>query len=303
MLIAGGGTGGHVFPMIAVADAMRAAAPTCASSSSAPSAASRRASFPRAATSSSCCDVLPIGAAPSARRVALVRAAATLPRARRLLTRLAPRAVLSVGGYAAGPVALVAGLSRVPLAILEPNSVLGLANRWLAPFARRAYIAFPETAARLRGGSGAPHRRSAARQVRAEPVSSRRRRSVRVLVLGGSQGARVLNEALPAALARAAREVAGLSILHQAGRGRDDDVRRAYARAPAPRRAWSPFLDDVARELALADIVIARSGAGSVAELCAVGRAAHPRPVSARGRRSSATQRGGARASGRRGAS
>jgi UDP-N-acetylglucosamine--N-acetylmuramyl-(pentapeptide) pyrophosphoryl-undecaprenol N-acetylglucosamine transferase len=96
---------------------------------------------------------------------------------------------------------------------------------------------------------------------------------VRVLVLGGSQGARVLNETLPTALAVAAREVPGLAILHQAGRGRDDEVRRAYEAAKVDARVV-PFLDDVANELAQADLVIARSGAGSVAELCAVGRAA-----------------------------
>jgi UDP-N-acetylglucosamine--N-acetylmuramyl-(pentapeptide) pyrophosphoryl-undecaprenol N-acetylglucosamine transferase len=83
----------------------------------------------------------------------------------------------------------------------------------------------------------------------------------------------VLNEALPSALAEAARELPGLSILHQAGRGREEDVRRAYQLVGTEAHVV-PFLDDVAKELGAADLVIARSGAGSVAELCAVGRAA-----------------------------
>jgi UDP-N-acetylglucosamine--N-acetylmuramyl-(pentapeptide) pyrophosphoryl-undecaprenol N-acetylglucosamine transferase len=271
VLFAGGGTGGHVFPMIAVADAMRALADVRVVYVGTERGIEARV-LPARGDEVEFLEVLPIkgkGAIGVARGI--LSAAATLPRARRILTRLCPRAVLAVGGYASGPVGLVAGLSRVPLAIMEPNSVLGLSNRWLLPFARRAYVAFPETAAKIRGRvarhTGVP--------LRGTFVPSPYRAAegkVRVLVLGGSQGARVLNEALPAALARAATRVAGLSILHQAGRGRDDDVRRAYEAAGTDARVVA-FLDDVAGELGRADLVIARSGAGSVAELCAVGRA------------------------------
>ena len=271
VVFAGGGTGGHVFPMMAVADAMRAEADVRVVFVGTERGIETRVLPPRG-DELELLEVLPIkgqGVAGAARGV--LRAAATLPHARRLLNRLAPRAVLAIGGYAAGPVGLVAGLSRVPLAILEPNSVLGLSNRWLAPFARRAYLAFSETGAKMRPAvvrhTGVP--------LRGKFVPSSyhpAEGAVRLLVLGGSQGARVLNEVLPAALAVAARDVKGLSILHQAGRGRDEDVRRAYEAAKVDARVV-PFLDDVAKELACADLVIARSGAGSVAELCAVGRA------------------------------
>jgi UDP-N-acetylglucosamine--N-acetylmuramyl-(pentapeptide) pyrophosphoryl-undecaprenol N-acetylglucosamine transferase len=272
VLFAGGGTGGHVFPMIAVADAMRAEADVRIVYVGTQRGIETRVLAARG-DELELLEVLPIkgqGALGAAR--GLLRAAVTLPRARQILTRHAPRAVLAVGGYASGPVGLVAGLSRVPLAILEPNSVLGLSNRWLLPFARRAYLAFPETGEKMRRGmvryAGVPLRGNFVPSVYRSVEGS-----VRVLVLGGSQGARVLNEALPAALTMAKKEIAGLTILHQAGRGRDDDVRRAYEAAGGEARVV-PFLDDVAEELVRADLVIARSGAGSVAELCAVGRAA-----------------------------
>jgi len=272
VLFAGGGTGGHVFPLIAVADALRALADVRVVYVGTERGMEARL-LPARGDEIEFLEVLPIkgkGAMGAAR--GLWSAAATLPRARRILRRLAPRAVLAVGGYASGPIGLVAGLSRVPLAIMEPNSVLGLSNRWLLPFARRAYVAFPETAARIPSGvaqhTGVPLRGTFVPSPY-RPLEG----TVRVLVLGGSQGARVLNEVLPAALARAGREIAGLSILHQAGRGRDDDVYRAYRTAGREARVV-PFIDDVASELLQADLVIARSGAGSVAELCAVGRAA-----------------------------
>jgi UDP-N-acetylglucosamine--N-acetylmuramyl-(pentapeptide) pyrophosphoryl-undecaprenol N-acetylglucosamine transferase len=272
VVFAGGGTGGHVFPLIAVADALRALADVRVVYVGTERGMEARL-LPARGDEVCFLEVLPIkgkGAIGAAR--GLFSAAATLPRARRILRRLAPRAVLAVGGYAAGPVGLVAGVSGIPLAIMEPNSVLGLSNRWLLPFARRAYVAFPETAARIRASAvrhtGVPLRGTFVPSPY-RPLEG----TVRVLVLGGSQGARVLNEVLPAALARAAQQVAGLSILHQAGRGRDDDVRRAYETVGQVARVV-PFLDDVASELSQADLVIARSGAGSVAELCAVGRAA-----------------------------
>jgi UDP-N-acetylglucosamine--N-acetylmuramyl-(pentapeptide) pyrophosphoryl-undecaprenol N-acetylglucosamine transferase len=271
VLFAGGGTGGHVFPMIAVADAMRAQADVRVVYVGTNRGIETRV-LPARGDELELLEVLPIkgqGIMGGARGI--LRAATTLPRARRILARLAPRAVLAVGGYASGPVGLVAGLSRVPLAILEPNSVLGLSNRWLLPLARRAYLAFAETGSRMRPDVmrrfGVPLRGQFAPSPY-RPMEG----ALRVLVLGGSQGARVLNEVMPKAVAEAAREIAGLTILHQAGRGQDDAVRRAYEGSSADVDV-AAFIDDVARELARADIVIARSGAGSIAELCAIGRA------------------------------
>ncbi len=218
-------------------------------------------------------DVLPItGGGPArALRGALVAARATAS-ALLLVRRLRPAAVLSVGGYASGPVTLAAALLGVPVAVLEPNRVVGLANRLLAPFARRAYVAWEEAGAPFRAG---------ARRVYGVPLRAGfgprpyapRAGAARVLVVGGSQGAAALNERVPLAVARLAH-VSGLEVVHQAGRDRDADVRAAYAREGVTRATVTPFLEDMGRAFADADVVIARAGASTLGELTAVGRAA-----------------------------
>lgn len=198
-------------------------------------------------------------------------AARATGRAFGLVRRARPRAVLSVGGYASGPVSLAAALMGVPLAVLEPNSVAGLANRILAPFARRAYVAWDSAAACFRVDArrlvGVPLREGFA------PVPYEPRATPRVLVMGGSQGAAALNERLPAAISLVARTISALEVMHQAGRDRDREVRERYARQGIRFATVVPFIDDVARAIAEADVVVARAGAGTLAELTAVGRA------------------------------
>jgi UDP-N-acetylglucosamine--N-acetylmuramyl-(pentapeptide) pyrophosphoryl-undecaprenol N-acetylglucosamine transferase len=180
---------------------------------------------------------------------------------------------LSAGGYAGGPVALAARLYGVPVALLEPNSVLGLSNRLLTPFAERAYVAFPEAERHLRPGTA---RRCGVPLRRAFTPSERRAGSgpTAILVLGGSQGAKGINEAVPRAVAIAVGAGADVTVTHQAGRDRDAAVRDAYASLGiAARASVVPFIDDVAAALVDADLVIERAGASSLGELCAVGRA------------------------------
>src|SRR5262249_7479006 len=128
-----------------------------------------------------------------------------------LVRRLKPRAVLSMGGDAAGPVALAAAAPRVPLAVLEPNSSVGLPSKVLAPLASRAYGAWPEVVAAFREGRarlyGVPLREGFAASDYAP------RTPPRLLVMGGSQGAAALNERLPHAIARAP----AVDVLHQTG--------------------------------------------------------------------------------------
>jgi UDP-N-acetylglucosamine--N-acetylmuramyl-(pentapeptide) pyrophosphoryl-undecaprenol N-acetylglucosamine transferase len=202
----------------------------------------------------------------------LGKAFGSLPAARALVKRRKPDVVLSVGGYAGGPVALAARLMGVPLAILEPNSTLGLTNKLLAPLAKRAYVAFgdldrrfgPEVGARF----GVPLRKSF-EPVPYAPEAGR----FRVLVLGGSQGAKGLNDAMPEAMAKVVSEVDGAEILHQAGRGRDVELRDRYAALGLGERARVvDFVTEVGAELARADVVVQRAGASSLAELCLVAR-------------------------------
>jgi UDP-N-acetylglucosamine--N-acetylmuramyl-(pentapeptide) pyrophosphoryl-undecaprenol N-acetylglucosamine transferase len=281
VLIAGGGTGGHVFPMVAVGDALRAAEPHARVVYVGTAKGLEAKIVPERGDELELMRILPLrGGGLSGFVAGAARALGSLPEARALVRRLAPSVVLSVGGYAAGPVSLAARLQGVPLTLLEPNSILGLANRLLAPLARRAYVAFPEVERRFRSEvamfSGVPLRRAFA-TVPYRPEPGR----LRVLVLGGSQGAAPLNDRVPEAIALAARSVPGLSVVHQTGDKRDTRVRERYrglglldgTGAPASVEV-RPFIDDVAGALAAADVVIQRSGASSLAELCAIGRPA-----------------------------
>jgi len=271
VVLAGGGTGGHVFPMVAVADALRSEADVRVVYLGTPRGIESRI-VPERGDELELLDVLPIeGRGTIGALRGALRAAGTLPRAHAILRRLAPKVVLAAGGYAAGPAGLAAWLAAIPLAVLEPNSVVGLSNRWLMPLARRAYISFPANGAKLRPGlaqrTGIPLR-SSFRPTPYAPSAGQ----LRVLVLGGSQGAKALNEVVPRALAPLAGKGHPLTILHQAGRDRDGEVRASYQSLGAAQMMVVSFLDDVARELARADLVIARAGASSLAELCAIGR-------------------------------
>lgn len=271
ILIAGGGTGGHVFPGIAVADALRGLADVKVVFAGSPRGIEKGV-VPGRGYRLELLDVRPMKGGGPARIVSgAFFAARAMLKAVALIRTLKPRVVLSVGGYAAGPMAMAAVLRGIPVAIFEPNGVLGLTNRILAPFARRGYVAWPEVARKLKRGVarelGVPLRAGF------EPSPYAPGGSVKVLIMGGSLGAKALNERLPEALARLAKELPSLSVLHQTGKGAEDEVRALYQRLGLEADV-QPFLDGVAGAVADADLVVARSGAGTVAEIAAVGRAA-----------------------------
>lgn len=276
VLIAGGGTGGHVFPMLAVGDAVRALDPSArVVYVGTPRGIEGRAiGEPAGVNELFLLDIAPLrGGGVGGFVKGVARAAGSIPEARAMVRRLRPSVALSAGGYAGGPIALAARLYGVPVALLEPNSVLGLSNRLLTPFAERAYVAFPEAERFLRPSTirrfGVPLRKAFAPSDYAA-----KRGAMRILVLGGSQGAKGINEAVPRAVASAVEGGADVTITHQTGRDRDVEVREQYARSGLAARAdVVPFIDDVASALAGADLVIGRSGASSLAEICAVGRA------------------------------
>jgi UDP-N-acetylglucosamine--N-acetylmuramyl-(pentapeptide) pyrophosphoryl-undecaprenol N-acetylglucosamine transferase len=271
IIIAGGGTGGHVFPGLAVADSLRLLADVDVVFAGTPRGLEARL-IPERGYRLTLLEVAPMagGGAGRAVRGAFLAARATL-HALSLLRDLAPRVVVSVGGYAAGPVSLAAAVMRIPLAIIEPNSILGLANRILAPWARRAYVAWDETALRL-GQSrarvyGVPIRTGFG------PRTYEASNTRRVLVLGGSQGAAALNDRTPEALGVVRRALPDLEVLHQAGSDRVAQVRGAYARFGLTRVEVVPFISDVPQAMARADVILARAGASTVAEIAAIGRA------------------------------
>ena len=274
VLIAGGGTGGHVFPMIAVGDALRTIASDVDVVYVGTSRGLEAKVIPERGDRLELMDILPLrGGGLTGFVRGSLRAAWSIPSARTLVQKLAPNVVLSVGGYAAGPVSLAARTLGVPIALLEPNSVLGFANKLLSPLAKRAYTAFPEVERFLRPSvvlrAGVPLRgrfSESAYRAGAGPM--------KLLVIGGSLGAKALNEVIPRAVAAASSRNVALEVVHQTGRGRDESVRALYASLGFESVTVLPFVDDVAGELARADVVVARAGASSCAELCAVGRAA-----------------------------
>ena len=190
----------------------------------------------------------------------------------RALRRRNPAAVLGMGGFVAGPGGFAAWLARKPLLIHEQNSVAGTTNRWLAPFAKRVFEAFPGSfPANVRAELiGNPVRRSLitleAPRVR---LIARRAERRRVLVIGGSQGARILNETLPRALAELPAD-ARPEVWHQAGRLGLAAARDAYAASGVAARV-EEFIDDVGAAYQWADLVVARAGALTVSELATIG--------------------------------
>jgi len=192
-------------------------------------------------------------------------------RARRLLDANRPGCAVSFGGYAAAPGGIAAWTRGIPLLVHEQNRVPGLTNRVLARFARRVLQGFPGSfpAALQPRDCGNPVRRSVAELPAPRVRMAGRKGPLRLLVTGGSQGAQVLNQLLPAALAALPSDLA-LDVRHQAGAGRTQEARDAYAAAGVD-AAVSAFIEDMAAAYAWADLVVCRSGALTVAELAAAG--------------------------------
>ncbi len=188
--------------------------------------------------------------------------------ASRLLRKVRPDAVVGVGGYISGPLVLVAALRRIPTLILEPNFDPGLTNKWLARFVDTAAVAWEDTARYFRGKafvSGNPIRPEIAAVPDVETGNE-----LRVLLFGGSQGSRVLNDAMVAALPSLSDD---LEITHQTGTADLERVRAAYAAVGRQGRI-EPYLPDMDQEYGRCAIVVSRAGATTCAELAAAGRGA-----------------------------
>ena len=272
VLIAGGGTGGHVIPALAIGREMRdrygAEARFVGTARGLETRLVPEAGF--------ALELIHVGQLKGVSFGTRLRTMADLPlgvrRCLRLLRKFRPHVVVGVGGYASGPAMLAAILARVPTLIYEPNWTPGLANRAVGRLVRAAAVNFEESRRYFRNASltGVPVRpeffRVPERDAAAPP---------RLLVFGGSQGARALNEAMAAVLPRLLARVPGLEVLHQAGARHADTTRERFAASGADPLRWrvAAFLDDMPARLAEATLVVCRSGASSVAELAAAGRA------------------------------
>lgn len=276
LVIAGGGTGGHLYPGIAVArEALRRNPGAHVSFVGTERGIEHRA-VPREGFELDCIRSAGLKGKSWWTRL---RGAALVPvsfvDAWRVLSRRRPQAVVGVGGYSSGPVVLLASLRGVPTMVLEQNVVPGLTNRLLSRFAQVAAVAYDETLSYFRGKafvSGNPVRPEflAAAGSSSPEVSAAPRR---VLVMGGSQGARVINEAMAEAAAHLTRVDPRPTVVHQTGERDQTAVRAAYDTAGLDARV-EPFIEAVDREMAAADLVVCRAGATTLAELAAVGRPA-----------------------------
>jgi len=283
LLIAGGGTGGHLFPGIAVAEELLRRGP------------GHEVLFAGTDRGLEARVLPPLGLAFSPVRAAglvgtglrrMVRGLALLVLgawdAARILGRFRPTACLGVGGYVSFPVVALARLRGIPTAVQEQNAWPGVANRTLARIVRRIYAGDPDAAphlpARKTRITGNPLRRSFAAPLPYAPPGPGE--PARILVLGGSQGARALNEVVPAAVA--VGEFAA-EVWHQAGRGRAEGVVAAYGGRSGVRVV--EFIENMVEAYGWAHLVVARAGALTVAELAAAGRPALlvPFPFSAGG--------------------
>ncbi len=271
ILIAGGGTGGHIFPALAVARELvsrhNAEVLLVGTARGMESRLVPEAGFPLR--------LIDVGPLKSVSLLTRLRTIARLPGSlgdcKRLIREFQPRAVLGVGGYASGPAMAAALLLRVPAMAFEPNAMPGLANRLVGKRVQAAAINFPAAAKWFRDPevTGVP--------VRPEFFDlDQPSGPPRLLIFGGSQGARIFNEQLPRIILPLLDAVPGLTVLHQSGLRNIDATEAAYKASGADSSRWQvrAFLDDMATQIARAHLVMSRSGASAVAEEAAAGKPA-----------------------------
>lgn len=267
ILIMAGGTGGHIFPGLAVAEQMRGAGWKVVWMGNRGGMEERL--------------VPPHGYPAAWIRARAARGKGLLAKlllpanmlfsfweSARHIRRVRPDVVLGLGGYVAFPGGMMASLLNRPLALHEQNAIAGLANRVLASVADKAMVAFPEA---LKGGewTGNPVRSAIADIAPPEARFAGRSGPLRILVVGGSLGAQALNETLPKALALLD---GAAKVVHQSGEKHLDALKNHY-RDAGVQGELVPFIDDMAKRYAEADLIICRAGAVTVAELSAGGMA------------------------------
>jgi UDP-N-acetylglucosamine--N-acetylmuramyl-(pentapeptide) pyrophosphoryl-undecaprenol N-acetylglucosamine transferase len=296
-LLGGGGTGGHVFPALAVAEELLSRGWRVSFTGS-PGGLEARLVAERGLPFHPLAARPLVGRGPLAKARALATLAISAAAAARLARKLGVQVALGTGGYASAPAVLGARLARRPAVLLEPNARAGVANRWLSRWATAAAVGYPVTAGELHCPAtvtGVPVRRAffavpplseipgapaapAPAEISAAPAAPAPAEasagSPRLLVLGGSQGARQINEAMAAAAPHLFDRLPALRIVHQAGARHVAETRQAYARQGVgeERVEVVPFLDDMAGAMAASHLLVSRAGAVTVAEICAAGR-------------------------------
>lgn len=270
ILIVGGGTGGHIIPALAVARDLVARYQAEILFIGTPRGMEGRL-VPEAGFA---LKLINVGQLKNVSLLTRLRTFLDLPIAisncRKLIRDFNPAAVLGVGGYASGPGMAAALQMGIPTMAFEPNAMPGLANRLVGKHVQAAAVNFPAAAPYFRNAevSGIPVRPEFF-QLTAPPAAQ-----PHLLVFGGSQGARLFNRTLPQIAKELLAAIPGLTILHQSGAKSAEETQAAYTASGADPARWSvqPFLSDMPARFAAANLVMARSGASTVAELAAAGK-------------------------------
>jgi len=282
VIIAGGGTGGHLYPGIAVARELLARRPDARIVFAGTARGIETRVVPREGFA---LELIRSGGIKGKSIIGRARGAALLPIGMldswRLVSAHRPQLVIGVGGFSSGPVVLAAALRGVPTMLLEQNAVPGLTNRLLAPFVQAAAVTFDRTQTFFGSKafvSGNPVRPEflAAAPVHTESGvhdESSGPSITKVLVFGGSQGAHAINAAMVEAAAELAAGGSHLRLTHQTGERDVEMVRAAYRRAGLEAEV-EPFLFDMGRRIGQADLIVCRAGATTLAEIAAAGKAA-----------------------------
>jgi len=277
-ILAGGGTGGHVIPALAIANELKksynAEVLFIGTARGIENRLVPAAGFPL--------QLVRVGALKNVRLMTRAKTAFDLPRAiwnaGRMLNQFAPDVVIGVGGYASGPAMLAAVMKHIPTLAFEPNVVPGFANRMVAHFVSAAAVHMEETAKYFRHGqvTGVPVRHAFF------DIVPKRGGTPTLLVFGGSQGAHAINDAMIRCLRVLQREAPGMHIIHQTGERDYNDALAAYQSsknaAGESTAAFTfevfKFIEDMPAAFARADLVVCRSGASTVAEIAAAGKPA-----------------------------
>jgi UDP-N-acetylglucosamine--N-acetylmuramyl-(pentapeptide) pyrophosphoryl-undecaprenol N-acetylglucosamine transferase len=273
VLIAGGGTGGHVIPAVAIADELRGRY-----GAEVRFVGTARGFETRLVPAAGYeLELIHVGQLKGVSLATRLRTLLDLPlglrRCFEIFNAFRPDVVVGVGGYASGPGMVAALLRRIPTLAFEPNAAPGLANRLVGKRVSAAAVSFTPACEYFRNATvtGSP--------VRKEFFSLQPRtlgNPPHLLVFGGSQGARIFNEMTPRIVPALLNAVPGLTILHQAGARHAETTSAAYQASGANPERWKvhAFLDDMPKRFESADLLLARSGASTVAELCAAGKPA-----------------------------
>jgi len=271
VIIAGGGTGGHLFPAVAVGEALMRENKGSSVLFVGTTSGIEAQWLPAHGFQYQLLDVHGLrGHSLGERARAIVEFGRAMRGARRIIKGFAPDIVVSAGGYASAPMGFAAVMARRPLVLMEQNTRPGLSNRLLKPFAARVCVGFEDAAGYFRGRrvtvTGNPVRLTAKNPVNAGGPPQ-------ILVLGGSSGAHRLNKGVVSALRKMRESVIKWQFVHQTGQADVGFVKAEYE-AQRCAAAVTPFIDDVVSALAAATLVIARSGAMTVSEVALAGRPA-----------------------------